>query len=103
MARHNVTLFFQGHDHLYAHQQLDGITYQTVPMPSDFTYSADNAQHYTSGTRLPNSGFLHVQVSPDSVTVEYRRSFLPRDESPRQQHGSLAHSYTLRSPKSASP
>ena len=34
LLKYNVTAFFHGHDHLYAHQQLDGIHYQEVPQPS---------------------------------------------------------------------
>ena len=39
MVKHGVTIFFQGHDHLYALQQeRDGIIYQEVPMPADQGY-----------------------------------------------------------------
>jgi hypothetical protein len=31
MVKNRATAFFQGHDHEFAHQQLDGITYQTLP------------------------------------------------------------------------
>jgi len=33
-----VNIFFQGHDHLFAHEIKDNVTYQEVPMPSDSTY-----------------------------------------------------------------
>ena len=46
MAKYGVTIFFQGHDHLFAHQQLDGVTYQALPNPADYTYSAFNSDAY---------------------------------------------------------
>jgi hypothetical protein len=71
MAQNNVSIFFQGHDHLYAKQLLDGVVYQTVPLPADPTYTAFNADAYKSGVILPNSGFLKVSVSPGDVVVDY--------------------------------
>ena len=35
MVKTGVTIFFQGHDHLFARQDLDGIVYQEVPQPSN--------------------------------------------------------------------
>ena len=71
MAENNVTIFFQGHDHLFAQQELNGVTYQTVPSPADPTATAFNSDAYKSGTILPNSGFLKVTVGPNGVTVDY--------------------------------
>ncbi len=74
-----VTIFFQGHDHLFARQELDGVIYQSCPNPADNTYTAFNRDAYRSGDVLPNSGHLRVTVSPGSVRVDYVRSFLPGD------------------------
>lgn len=74
-VKNNVTIFFQGHDHLFAKQELDGVIYQSVPNPADHTYTAFNREAYTSGDVLPNSGFLHVTVNPNDVKVEYVRSY----------------------------
>jgi hypothetical protein len=82
MAANGVTIFFQGHDHLFARQELDGITYQELPNPADDTYTAFNDQAYRSGDKFPNSGYVRVTVSPDSVRVDYIRMFLPNDEVP---------------------
>ncbi len=38
LVKYNVTAFFHGHDHEYAHEQRDGIVYQLVPMAADATY-----------------------------------------------------------------
>lgn len=95
MAKNGVTLFFQGHDHLYAHQQLDGVVYQSCPNPADPTCQAFNRASYLSGEILPNSGHLRVTVAPDGVRVEYVRAALPADEPAGAANGSIAHSYRI--------
>ena len=96
MVKHGVTIFFQGHDHLYALQQRDGVVYQEVPMPADQGYFAYNEDRYQSGLKLPNSGHLRVTVSPDNVKVDYVRCYLPQDETAQQKTGEIAHSYTVK-------
>ena len=98
MVANHVTIFFQGHDHLFAHQQLDGVTYQEVPIPADYTYTAFNADAYTSGDVLPNAGYLRVTVASTGVKVEYGREFLPKDENATQVSGQVAFSYTVAAP-----
>ncbi len=95
MAKNGVSVFFHGHDHLFAHQVLDGVVYQQVPIPADFTYTAFNADAYKSGSILPNSGFLNVTVSAEEVQVDYVNSFLPKDEKTGKQNGQIAISYSL--------
>ena len=95
MAKTGVTIFFQGHDHLFARQELDGVTYQEVPLPADPTYSMFNADAYRSGTKLPNSGYLQVTVSSRNVTVDYVKSYLPGKETASEKNGMVAYSYTL--------
>ena len=76
-----VTIFFQGHDHLFAHEILDGIHYQEVPMPSDSTYMIGklaNADAYTSDT-LDGTGHIRVNVSNSCVKVDYVKAYLPKD------------------------
>ena len=77
MVKNKVTIFFQGHDHIFAKQALDGLIYQTVPNPADDTETAFNKEAYRSGVILPNAGFLNVKVSANEVKVEYVRSYLP--------------------------
>lgn len=95
MAKTGVTIFFQGHDHLFARQELDGVTYQEVPLPADPTYSMFNADAYRSGTKLPNTGYLRVTVASRNVTVEYVKSYLKGKETAREKNGMVAYSYTL--------
>ena len=76
---HNVSVVFQGHDHLYANQQLDGVKYITVPMPaydgSIWPNATTNnfASFFLSGTVIGPSGHLTVQVTPTAATVSYYR------------------------------
>jgi hypothetical protein len=87
-----VTIFFQGHDHVYARQELDGVVYQTVPSPADPHFQAIQASAYHSGTVLPNGGHLRVTVDPAQVAVEYVRAFRPADPG---RNGDVAHAYTI--------
>ena len=74
-VKNKVSIFFQGHDHIFAKQELDGVIYQSVPNPADDTHTAFNKEAYISGDILPNSGFLNVTVNPGDVKVEYVRSY----------------------------
>lgn len=91
-----VTIFFQGHDHLFAKEELDGIVYQEVPMPSDSTYSLGiiaNGDAYTS-IKQDGSGHLRVTVSPSGVKVDYVRAYLPADTlSSVHKNGEVTYSY----------
>lgn len=95
MAKAGVTIFFQGHDHLFARQEKDGVIYQTVPNPADSTYTAFNREAYRSGDVLPNSGHLRVTVAPEAVRVDYVRSWRASDETDGRRHGEIAFSYRV--------
>ena len=95
MAKYGVTIFFQGHDHIFAHQALDGIVYQSCPNPADQTYRAFNSVAYRSGEVLPNSGHLKVTVSPKQVDVDYIRSWMPADLASGHTNGEVASHYTI--------
>ena len=93
-----VNIFFQGHDHLFAHEVLDGVVYQEVPMPSDSTYKIGmlaNADAYVSDT-LDGTGHLKVMVSPSCVKVDFIRAYLPADTLNGTHHNrEVAFSYTI--------
>lgn len=76
MVDNGVTIFFQGHDHIFARQELDGVIYQTLPEPANPFYSWENEDAFTSGDKFPNSGYVRVTVAPDGVTVDYIRTYL---------------------------
>ncbi len=100
MAKYGVTIFFQGHDHLFARQQKDDVIYQETPNPADNSYTAFNREAYLSGDVLPNSGHLRVTVSQAGAQVDYVRSWLPQDETPSQKNGTVAFSYAASGRKS---
>ena len=96
MVKHGVTIFFQGHDHLFAKQERDGIVYQELPMPADQGYVAYNEDRYATGVKLPNSGYMRVTVSPEQVKVDYVRCYLPKDETEQRKTDEIAHTYTIK-------
>lgn len=96
LVKHRVTIFFQGHDHLFARQELDGVIYQSVPSPADNSYQAFNREAYRTGDILPNAGHLRVTVQPEQVMVDYIRSFLKQDETSDRKNGMTGFSYTLK-------
>jgi hypothetical protein len=93
-----VNIFFQGHDHLFAREVLDGVIYQEVPMPSDSTYKIGmlaNANAYVSDT-LDGTGHIRVSVSSSCVKVDYVRAYLPADTVNGIHHNrEVAFSYTI--------
>lgn len=95
-VKHGVTIFFQGHDHLFARQEKDGVVYQETPNPADSTYDTFNKEAYLSGDILPNAGYLRVTVSPQQTKVDYIRSWLPKDETAEHKNGEVAFSYTVK-------
>lgn len=95
MVKHGVSVFFQGHDHLYAMQELDGMIYQTTPVPADPSYSIYNSEHYLSGVKHPNSGHLRVTVEPRQARVEYVRSYLQKDLGINRRQSEVTHSYIV--------
>ncbi len=104
MVENNVTIYFQGHDHLFARGELDGVTYVTVPMPGAgppgsadyFAGNEDggNADAYPASLVLPNSGHVRVTVSPAGVQVDYVSVKLPGLDAGTNR--SVAHSFTVR-------
>ncbi len=97
MVENGVNIFFQGHDHLYAVEQMDGLVYQEVPMPSDTTYQIGvlaNADAYTDLT-LDGSGHLRVTVEPSCVTVDYVAAYLPEDTLGGHHNREIRHTYKV--------
>lgn len=93
-----VNIFFQGHDHLFARELLDGVTYQEVPMPSDSTYQIGklaNADAYTSDI-VDGTGHLRVNVSTSGIKVEFVQAYLPNDENGARKNGQVAFSYLIK-------
>lgn len=94
-VNNGVTIFFQGHDHIWVHQRIDGVTYQTLSEPADPNYSLFNSDAYLSGDKFPNSGYTRVTVAPTGVKVDYVRTYLPKDEGPGKTSGTTVFSYSI--------
>ena len=76
-----VNIFFQGHDHVFARETLDSVTYLAVPMTADSSYMIGklaNAGAYVSDT-LEGTGHIRVNVSPSGLKVDFVRAYLPKD------------------------
>jgi hypothetical protein len=95
---YGVNVFFQGHDHLFAHEELNGITYQEVPMAADSTYEIGmlaNANAYTQDT-IGGTGYLRVNVNANCIQVDFVRTYLPADTLSGLHHnGEVGFSYTI--------
>ena len=93
MVKNGVSIFFQGHDHIFVTQERDGLIYQSMPNPADDTFSYFNESAYLSGTKAPNSGHVRVTVSSKEAKVEYFLAARSADKS--RTNLALAHSYTV--------
>ena len=94
MVKNKVSIFFQGHDHIFCTQERDGLIYQSMPNPADDTFSMFNEDAYKSGTKAPNSGHVRVTVAPSQAKVEY---FLAaRSKDTNRKNLSVAHSYVVK-------
>ena len=72
MVKNNVSIYFQGHDHVFVKEDLDGLVYQEVPQPgSPNGDAAPGAEYNYQGITLPSSGYMRVSVSQSNVTVDY--------------------------------
>jgi len=96
MATNRVTVFFQCHDHIFVRQELDGVTYLTLPSPADPNYSLFNSSAYTNYIyKANNSGYVRIHVSAEQVKVDYVRTYLPAEEGPGKTNGMVDYSFTL--------
>ena len=94
MVKHKVSIFFQGHDHIFVTQSRDGIIYQSMPNPADDTFSMFNSDAYTTGTKAPNSGHARVTVTSTGAKVEYFLAARAKDTA--RKNRAIAHSYTVK-------
>jgi uncharacterized repeat protein (TIGR02543 family) len=97
MVDNGVDVYFHGHDHIYAYEELDGIVYLECPKPDDAGYTWEPYGYgytedlYPNGLMIQNSGHIRITVTPAEATVEYVRSYLPGDGT----NGVIAHSFTI--------
>lgn len=98
VRRGGGVVVFHGHDHLYAQQERDGVTYQLVPQPGHarFDNTRSAAEYgYKSGVIAGASGILRVKVSPSRAQVEYVRAYPDTAESATRRTGSVTHRYPV--------
>jgi hypothetical protein len=97
LFENKASIYFHGHDHLYAKQEKDGIVYQEVPQPSakNLTTITGTAYGYVDGILMPNRGYIYVTVSADKVKVDYIKTYLPSEENATRKNGDIAYSYTI--------
>ncbi len=97
LFENKASIYFHGHDHLFAKQDKDGIVYQEVPQPSakNLTTVTGTAYGYVDGVLMPNRGYLYVTVSADKVKVDYVKTYLPSEENATRKNGDIAYSYTI--------
>jgi len=77
LVKYKVSAVFHDHDLVYAHQTKDGIIYQELPQPSHGRGGAigSAAEYgYVSGTILPGSGVMRVDIAPDRATFTFLRT-----------------------------
>lgn len=97
-----VSAVFHGHDHLYVHSELDGVTYQCVPQPGNPRGGTRSAAEYgyKSGTIFGSPGHLRVTVAPMGATVSFVRSSLSDAAQQRRgddgPNGSVVAEYTIK-------
>ena len=94
MVKNKVSIFFQGHDHIFCTQERDGLIYQSMPNPADDTFSMFNDDAYKSGTKAPNSGHVRVTVAASQAKVEYFLAARSKDSA--RKNLTIAHSYTVK-------
>lgn len=97
-VRYGVTAFFQGHDHLFAREEVDGIVYQTVPQPA--TQGGDPhrmaAEYgYVPGVILGSPGHLEVTVAATGVTVRYVHASTGAGDRSGLANGEPVYTYTI--------
>jgi Secretion system C-terminal sorting domain/Calcineurin-like phosphoesterase len=98
MVQNHVQIFFQGHDHLFATEQRDGLIYQEIGMPSDSTYNIGwlaNSDAYNTGNKYNGTGHIRLSVGPNLAKIEYVSAFEPIDTSTTQHNRSVVYSYTI--------
>ena len=93
MVKNKVSIFFQGHDHIFVTQERDGLIYQSMPNPADDTFSYFNDAAYKSGVKAPNSGHVRVTVGTKEATVEYFLAARNQDTARKNLH--VAHKYSV--------
>jgi hypothetical protein len=98
LEENRVTIFFHGHDHFFAKQDLNCLIYQECPQPGHFNFMNANqapVYGYLQGQILPNSGHLRVSVDPSGVRIDYVRAYKAADETPTRRNKDVSSTYFI--------
>jgi len=98
LVRNGVNIVFHGHDHFFARQELDGITYQLVPQPGHpGTRRPQYAEEYgyARGDILGGAGHIRVHVGQEQAQVDYVMVSSRSTGPPTSSGGAVAFSYTV--------
>ncbi|MCX6368342.1 MAG: metallophosphoesterase [Armatimonadetes bacterium] len=77
LLKNKVSAVFHGHDHLFAHQEVDGIIYQCVPQPSHGRGGGSRSAEeygYKQGKMLDGSGIIKLSVTPQKASFTFVRT-----------------------------
>ncbi len=99
LLKYGVTAYFHGHDHLYVHQQLDGIHYQEVPQPGATNATNETSiatsDGYTHGVVANGRGYVRVKVDPATgVTTQFVQTWLPTEQKGATTNRAVADTWT---------
>ena len=94
LVENDVSVVFHGHDHMYIHQERDGLVYQLVPQPGHPSGGTASAKQYgyLQGDIIEGAGHISVSVKADEVDVQFIRA--STDES---KNAKVLHSYSIES------
>ena len=98
LVRHGVNVVFHGHDHFFARQELDGVTYQLVPQPGHAGTRRPRYVEeygYRGGDILGGSGHLRVQVARGEARVDFVPARPSGGSGGAPGNGEAAFSYTV--------
>ncbi|MFM2135412.1 MAG: hypothetical protein RL021_812 [Bacteroidota bacterium] len=98
LEENRVTIFFHGHDHFFAKQDLDCLVYQECPQPGHINFNSANqapVYGYFQGQILPNSGHLRVTVDSSGVRVDYVRAYKAADETATRHNKDISATYFI--------
>ena len=94
-VKYKVNAFIQGHDHLFARQELNGVAYITCPMSGDPGYNTYNENAYLSGDKLSNTGHLKMVVTKSDFQMLYIKSVLQKDIATQGENGRIAYAWSF--------
>uniref|UniRef100_A0A7S2UVU7 Calcineurin-like phosphoesterase domain-containing protein n=1 Tax=Fibrocapsa japonica TaxID=94617 RepID=A0A7S2UVU7_9STRA len=78
LVENGVSVVFKGHDHLYFHENVDGVSYQTMPRPSMKMSSGSDegiilGKGYNPSAVQLEGGLLEIEVSSTLARVLFRK------------------------------